>query len=75
MEERISSKYDPARIILHIPTDTVLCMAGCVQGLHGNIANLEALAIFWGFGNAFAVFAADDGSAGEFGVFQLLDVS
>ncbi len=57
--------------ILHEPADAVLGVAGRVEGFYGNAADVEGWVVGGRFSYAFAVFAADDGLAGEFGVGKL----
>lgn len=71
MEKSVSCKDRFIGPILHEPADAVLSVAWRVEGFYGDAADVEGRVIGWRFGYAFAVFAADDGLAGEFGVGEL----
>lgn len=60
MEERIPRKHNLVVAILHEEADAVLGVAGRVQRLDGDAANVERLAVLGRLGNDLAVRAADD---------------
>ena len=63
-EESVAGKDGPASGILHVVADAVLRVARRVHGRDRNVANFERLPVLWRPGDAFAVFAADDGEVG-----------
>ena len=59
MEESISRKHNLVLAILHEEADAVLGVAGRVQRLNGDAANVERVAVLRRLGYLFAVLAAD----------------
>lgn len=60
VEQSIARKHDLVVAVLHKEADAVLGVTRRVQGLDGDAANVEGLAVFWRFGYLLAVLAADD---------------
>lgn len=59
MEESIPRKHDLVVAVLHEEADAVLGVAGRVQRLDGDAANVERVAVLGRLGYLFAVLAAD----------------
>jgi hypothetical protein len=66
VEESVACEDGFVFAVLHEPADAVLCVARGVYRFHGDAADVEALAICWGLGHAFAVFATDYWLSREF---------
>lgn len=60
MEQSISREHNLVITVLHEIADTVLCVAGCVEGLDIDAANLELLSVGRGPGYFLTVFTSDD---------------
>jgi len=60
MEEGVPREDSLLVAVLHEPADAVLGVAGRVQGLDGDAADAEGLAMGGGACHLFAVLAADD---------------
>lgn len=65
MEKRITSKHDLVVPILHEPAYAILRMAGRMQSLDGDAADVETFAVGRGLVHLVAVLAADDFEVGE----------
>lgn len=65
VEERVAREDDLVVAVLHEPADAVLGVAGCVEGLDGDAADVEGGPVGWGLGDALALAAADDGEVVE----------
>jgi hypothetical protein len=60
VEQRIPSENGLLITVLHKPADAVLRVAWCVQGLHGNAANVESLSMSGCPRHTLAVFPTND---------------
>lgn len=60
MKKSIPCKHHLVLAVLHEEADAVLGVTRRVQGLDGDAADVEGLAVLWCLGYFFAVLAADD---------------
>ena len=60
MEKGITCKDDPIVAVYHIPADAVLCVAGRVEPLHGDVAKAKSLTVARRLRDGFAVLSSDD---------------